>query len=137
MSPLWADSDSELAHRQHGSARRGRLQRSGVEIDALDEQVRPPRRPTEPPDLRPEATFDDRGMQIEDALPLDERQPRFVVGEGQAPDFGHDVELVQRTNDATLPFMDIDDDRRLHIRKCPPIALPCLVSMRSMDTSAT
>lgn len=105
------ECNAEVDRGETGASNRVRMERPAIEICALDEKVRERARVTELPDLRPEVPLRDGAVEVENALPLDDRvhSDEVVAGdEGRA--FDDSAKILEQQRDAALLLMHIGND---------------------------
>ena len=95
-------ANPKLGNREESPSHRGRPERPGIEVTALDKQIR--RAPTarEANDLRPDTALHDRQVEVAYALALDDRGADVVVPDGQRPALGVQPKRKQRLQQQAL-----------------------------------
>jgi hypothetical protein len=128
---------SQLRHRYAPAANGGLRERTGIEIRPLDQEVRDSARSAESTDLRPEARFDDRAVEIEDCLSLHDAGASDVVPGGEESNVVGDPAIPKKIRNAARLFEAVGNDphaRALHDPKRAPLTTPRLVSLQGRDT---
>lgn len=103
--------DSEVDHGQTGSSDRIGVQRTTIDVAALDEQIWKGTRRSQLSYLRPKSALDDRGVEVEDSFALDNRvRTHHVVAGWEACDLDRGAELRQEIGYAAALLLPVGDD---------------------------
>jgi hypothetical protein len=109
--------DAQVQQRDAYASNRWWRDRSVVEVGSFEEEVADVRRLTESPDLRPESSCRERGVQPAHRLPLDESMnSNFIVPGREEAYVGLDAEIRQPPGNSVPRFACVDDDPRAHAR---------------------
>jgi hypothetical protein len=105
------DDDSEIGQSKDRAADGGRAQRSVVGIHAFNEHVGEARRLAEFPNLAPECSADDRGMDAADGLPLHDRAPwQDVIACGEVLDLDAHVQFGEQLRHSAWTLVHVGND---------------------------
>jgi hypothetical protein len=94
------------------------VQGPAIEIAALDQEVGRDALGPQLPELRPEAPLDDRAVQIQHGLALDQRaETHAVVARRQRSDLHLRPQRFERPGNPAVALVDINDDSDGRLRE--------------------
>ena len=124
------DVDSLLLNGEAHASDRVRVDRAAVEVMAFDQEKRAGARAAKRPHLPPEPPRQERAVQVEDALPLDEHAAgHAVVARGERARLDLDAESGQPPRHAARRLVNIDENGQTfphEVRACPTKRRSCV-----------